>query len=54
MKKFRELALACSAIAALIGTSLKVQATSKRLITLDDMSALHQVSEPQFLAMEPG
>ncbi|MEH2339663.1 S9 family peptidase [Nostoc sp.] len=47
MKRFRELALACGAIAALISTSLKVQATSKRLINLDDLSALHQVSEPQ-------
>ncbi|MHC5674866.1 prolyl oligopeptidase family serine peptidase [Nostoc sp.] len=47
MKRFRQLVFACSAIAALIGTSLKVQATSKRLITLDDMSAIHQVSEPQ-------
>ena len=47
MKRFRQLVFACGAIAALISTSLKVQATSKRLITLDDMSALHQVSEPQ-------
>ncbi|MEH2243998.1 S9 family peptidase [Nostoc sp.] len=47
MKRFKELALACGAIAALISTSLKVQATSKRLINLDDLSALHQVSEPQ-------
>ncbi|MEH2303407.1 MAG: S9 family peptidase [Nostoc sp.] len=47
MKRFRELALACGAIAALISMSLKVQATSKRLINLDDLSALHEVSEPQ-------
>lgn len=47
MKRFRELALACGAIAALISMSLKVQAMSKRLINLDDLSALHQVSEPQ-------
>lgn len=47
MKRFRQLVFACGAIAALIGTSLKVQATSKRLITLDDMSAVHEVSEPQ-------
>ncbi|MEH1854809.1 MAG: hypothetical protein V7L11_24760 [Nostoc sp.] len=52
MKRFRELALACGAIAALISMSLinmslNVQATSKRLITLDDLSAVHQVSEPQ-------
>ncbi|MEH2065037.1 MAG: S9 family peptidase [Nostoc sp.] len=52
MKRFRELALACVAIAALISMSLinmslNVQATSKRLITLEDLSAVHQVSEPQ-------
>ncbi|MEH2372211.1 TolB family protein [Nostoc sp.] len=47
MKRFREVALACGAIAALISTSLKVQATSRRLITLDDLFAFHQVSEPQ-------
>ncbi|MHC5825071.1 MAG: TolB family protein, partial [Nostoc sp.] len=47
MKRLRELALACVVIAALINMNLNVQATSKRLITLDDLSAVHQVSEPQ-------
>lgn len=47
MKRFRELALACGAIAVFISTNLKVLGTSKRLITLDDQFAFHQVSEPQ-------
>jgi dipeptidyl aminopeptidase/acylaminoacyl peptidase len=47
MKKLRELALACVVIAALINMNLNGMATSKRLITLDDLSAVHQVSEPQ-------
>lgn len=47
MKRLRELALACVVIAALINMNLNVQATSKRLITLDDLSAVHQVGEPQ-------
>ncbi len=47
MRRFGKFALVCSVIVALVSSNFRVQASQKRLLTLDDQFTFHKVSDPQ-------
>ncbi|MBR8837776.1 MAG: S9 family peptidase [Stigonema ocellatum SAG 48.90 = DSM 106950] len=46
MRRFWKLPLVCSTVATLVSANFEVQAVEKRLVTVDDQFAFHQVSDP--------